>query len=199
MKTLFYILLVACLISCQKEYPYPTASQTANGQALPSTGIYDTSNMISLWGKFVVVDAVMYVTNSETGQKTSYNHFDATKSRSSLRWGGSMFAIEEIIKDTTTYSFWNTYNGLNGYGKFELNSDSTHHYAVNYVGPYKTIIEDPTHGEQNMGGSARPIQLGLVDKSENLIEMQIQEMEGSINGWNVNYFTVIRLKKIESW
>jgi hypothetical protein len=84
-------------------------------------------------------------------------------------------------------------------GKFMLNGDSTKFYMVNYMGPYTSIIEDPTHGQQNLGGSSRPFSGQTISKSENTIAIQIQEMEGSINGYNCHYWTQLKLKKIESW
>ena len=62
-----------------------------------------------------------------------------------MRWGGSMFDIETIIKDSTTYSFYRP-SSFPGYGKFVLNGDTTKHYAVYYFNASKAIVEDPVHG-----------------------------------------------------
>lgn len=197
MKKLFYILLLGILVvSCQKEYPYPDSDSP---NVVPTVGGYDTNLVIQRSGKFVIIDAVMYVDNNETGAKTVYNHFGVGKTISSMRWGGSFFDIETIIKDSTTYSFWLTPNGGNGYGKFVLNDDLSRYYMVNYMGSYTSIIEDPTHGQQNMGGSARPFSAYTISKKDSLIGMSIGEMEGSIDGWNCHYWTVLTLKKIEYW
>ena len=64
---------------------------------------------------------------------------------------------------------------------------------------YSTIIEDPTHGQQNMGGSGRPFSGITLDYTNQLIGITIQEMEGSINGYNCRYFTELTLKKTQSW
>lgn len=197
MKSLFKILVFGLLlISCQKEYPYPDKDSP---NVVPTVGGYDTNLVIQRSGKFVIVDAVMYVDNHETGAKTMYNHFGVNKTISSMRWGGSFFDIETIIKDSTTYSFWLSPNGGNGYGKFILNDDISKYYMVNYMGQYTSIIEDPTHGQQNMGGSARPFVGYTISKNDNLIGIKIGEMEGSIDGWNCHYWTVLTLKKIEFW
>lgn len=192
-KFLFIIALFLTLVSCKKEYPYPS-----EGYGIKPT-VLDTTK-ITQWGKFLIIDAVMFVDNHETGQKTMYHHFDSTKTVSSLRWGGSMFDIETIIKDSTTYSFYRPLN-FPGYGKFVLNGDTTKHYAVYYMNQYKKIVEDPIYGmtQPLMGGSARPFSGQILDYAEKTIVMQIQETEGSINGYNCRYWTQLTLKKIEEW
>ena len=196
MKNLLLILIFGItLLSCRKEYPYPTKDY----DSIPSVGGYDTSVTVSRWGKFLIIDAVMYVDNHETGEKLVFNHFDDNKTVSSLRWDGVEFDIELIEKDVTTYSFWSTPTGGNGMGRFVLNDDTTKHYMVNYMGSFTSIIEDPTHGEQNMGGSARPFSGQTISKEDNTISIQIQEMEGSIGGYNCHYWTQLTLRKIESW
>jgi len=196
MKKVFLIIaLFLTLVSCKKEYPYPSESYGIN----PSD--YGTeSKKITQWGKFLVIDAVMFVDNHETGVKTMYHHFDANKNVSSMRWGGSMFDIETIIKDSTTYSFYRP-SSFPGYGKFVLNGDTTKHYAVYYMNQYKKIVEDPIYGmtEQLLGGSARPFSGQILNYEEKTIVMQIQEMEGSIDGYNCRYWTQLTLKKIEEW
>ncbi len=186
------ICFLSIVISCKKKVVYPTDQLPAN---VPTK---DTTPTVDSWGKFVIIDATMWVENKETGVKTRYNHFNTTKSRSSHRWGGGMFDIETIIKDTTTYSFWKPIN-FPGIGKFVLNDDTTKYYGVNYIGMYSTIIEDPTHGQQNMGGSGRPFSGITLDYTNQLIGITIQEMEGSINGYNCRYFTELTLKKTQSW
>jgi len=197
MKQLFYILVFGVLmVSCQKEYPYPDKDSP---NKVPTVGGYDTTLTISRSGEFVIVDAVMYIDNNETGGHFKFNHFGPNKKTSSMRWGGSLFPIETIIQDTTTYSFWGTPDGGNGMGRFVLNGDTTSYYMVNYMGQYTSIVEDPTHGQQNMGGSARPFSGYTISKKDSLIGISIGEMEGSINGYNCHYWTVLTLKKIKSW
>jgi hypothetical protein len=196
MKQLIILIgFLVVLVSCEKEVIYPTDHYTK----LPSAGGYDTTNIVSNWGKFLLIDAVMYIDNSETGQKTSFNHFGTNKTVSSLRWGGSLFDIETIIKDVTTYSFWNTPTGGNGMGRFVLNDDTSKYYMVNYMGSYTSIIEDPIHGQQNLGGSARPFNGYTISKSDMTVSIQIQEMEGNIGGYNCHYWTQLKFKKIQSW
>lgn len=197
MKNLFikYLIIATiglALFSCKKEYPYPTKEYT-DLIVPPLDG-----PKIGRWGKFLLLDATMFVENLETGEKYSFSHFDATKKTSSLRWGGSLFDIEEIIQDSTTYSFWEPVN-YPGIGKFQLNSDTTHFYGVSYVGSYQSIVEDPTHGQQNMGGSSRPFEGYVIDGVEKIIIFRMHDAYGSIDGYNVRYRTSMKFKKIEEW
>lgn len=195
LKLLTILAIVSVLFtSCQKEYVYPSEEY---GAKVPS---FNEGPTIDRFGVFLIIDAVMYVENLETGEKTVYKHFDINKSRSSLRWGGAMFDIEKIIKDTTTYSFYAPAH-YPGVGKFVLNGDTTKHYGVNYISIYSTIIEDPVYGmtEQLLGGSARPFTGQVWDINQKTIAMQIQESVGSINGQNVRYWTQLKLKKIEDF
>jgi len=179
--------IVIILSSCQKEFDYPT-----NRYADATIVDGDT---VGRWGTFIVVDAVMYVENLETGEKKVYQHFSPTKRISSLRWEGSIYPIETIIKDSTTYTF---YRPRGSYGNFVLNSDTSQHYNVYYKGMYSTIIEDPVYGmqQQMMGGSARPFSCQVWDSKEKTIAMQIQETADNIDGYNVRYWTQLKLKKI---
>lgn len=189
---LFLILFISLsVVSCKKEVIYPTDQLPANVPTVSSD-----ANTVSMWGEFVITDAVMYVDNHETGSKTVFNHFSSTQLVSSLRIGGAMFEIEEIEKNVTTYAF---YKPVNGTGKFVLNNDTVDVYAVRYSGMNKTIIENPTSTTQLMGGSARPFNGWTVDLANEIIVIHIQEMEGSLNGYNVHYYTELTLKKTKSW
>jgi len=184
---------VISMSSCKKEVIYPTDELPS---VIPTEA--DTSLMVNPWGKFLIIDAVMYVNDNETGQKFVYQHFSAGKDTSSLRWGGPYFDIETIIKNKTTYSFWKPIGY--GTGKFELNGDSTKFYRVQYTGMYKSIIEDPTQGQSNLGGSARPYSGQTISKAAGTIAIQIQEMDGTdSNGHAIHYWTQLTLKKIQSW
>jgi hypothetical protein len=188
-----FAVTILFLSSCEKP------ELVSDGYPPVSEPVVDTQT-ISLWGKFKVIDAVMYVENNETHSKVRYNHFDSTKLISSMRWGGSIYDIETIIKDSTTYSFYKPeFNG--GYGKFVLNGDSTKHYAIKFNGLMRSIIEDPVYGmtEQLIGGSARPFSGQMVNYENKIIRLQIQEMQISINGYNCKIWNELTLKKIEEW
>lgn len=198
MKNLFikffvFTVIVLSLASCKKEDLKPNNGvviEQPNGDELT----------ISQWGKFLVIDGVMFVHNLETNEKKMYHHFDSIKKQSSLRWGGSMFDIENIYKDSTTYSFWRP-SSFPGYGKFVLNGDTTKHYAVYYCGFNKAIVEDPVYGmtQQLLGGSSRPFSGQLLNYDEKTVVIQIQEAYNSIDGYNCRYWSQLTLKKIEEW
>lgn len=198
-KLFIFAILLVSLSSCKKEYKYPYPTDDYNVKSVDQK-FEDNGRYISLWGKFLVVDAVMFVVNVETNQKTMYKHFDPNKNTSSMRWGGSMFELETIVKNTTTYSFYKL-TSYPGYGKFVLNSDTTKHYAVYFSGLNKTIVEDPTYGvtQQLLGGSAKPFSGQILNYEEKTVVMQIHEAYTSINGYNCKYWTQLTLKKIEEW
>lgn len=191
-KLLFLFLLVIGLASCKKEVIYPTDELPAN---VPSANAFKG---ISMWGEFVITDGVMYVDNHETGAKTVYHHFGPSKDTSSLRWGGGIFDIETIIRNKTTYSFYKPLN-FPGYGKFVLNEDTSKHYAVYFIGTSSSIIEDPVSPQNLLGGSSRPFSGQTISLTDSTVAIQIQEVEGSINGYNCRYWTQLTLKKIKSW
>lgn len=194
-KVLFLSLSVL-FVSCKKEYVYPSDTYNIKEESVIEGG----GNTITQWGKFLILDAVMYVENKETGQKNVYNHFGPNKDTSSMRWGGSQFDIETIVKNKTTYSFYRP-SSYPGYGKFVLNGDTTKHYSVYYIGASKRIVEDPVYGmtQQLIGGGSRPFSGQILDFNQKLIYIQIQEMEISINGYNCRCWTQLTVKKIEEW
>lgn len=197
MKKLIYLLFVISTLvlgtSCKKEYPYPTNDYPAN---VPT--VVDHSHDVSMWGKFVITDATMFVDNHETGEKTQYQHFGSGQTVSSLRLGGSIFDIETIEQNVTTYSFWEPTSNP-GTGRFVLNDDTTKLYKVEYMGEHTSIIEDPSSTTTLMGGGSRPFSGWTTDFDNKLIVIHIQQMEGSLNGQNVTYYTELKLKKIEEW
>jgi hypothetical protein len=192
MKKVLIFLVSLSFFACEKEYIYPS-----DGYPIPKK---DTTNQptINPWGKFIVIDGKMYITNHETGEKTVFSHFDTNKNTSSLRWGGSYFEIEELEINKTTYSFYRP-KSTPGYGNFILNNDTSKHYEVWWTLRNSSIIEDPIHPQSLLGGSSRPFQGYTLNYTDSLITMYIQEVEGSIGGYNCNYYTILTLKKIQSW
>lgn len=193
-KTFVLFAVLLSLVSCRKEVIYPTDQLPSN---VPSV---NSSPRVSAWGKFLITDAKLYVEDHETGIKTVYNHFGPNKDTSSLRWGGSEFDIETIIRNQTTYSFWKPAGSTGtGYGDFVLNGDTSKHYAVYYIGSNTTIVEDPVNPQELLGGSSRPFSGQTISYADSTVAIEIEEMEGSINGHNCHYWTQLTLQKIESW
>ena len=188
-KIILFLVIVSILISCKKEVIYPTDQLPANVPTIQDLG------GISRWGKFLLIGSRKMVTNTETGVKTYYNDF-GNSNHSSLRWDGSLYDIEKIVKDSTTWSFWYP-NGTDG--KFVLNDDTTHFYKVHYTANNTSIIEDPIHGQLNMGGSSRPIVGETIDIQNKIIRVYVQTSYITLNGNLCEYFTELTFKKIQEW
>jgi|ERR1035437_3196570 hypothetical protein len=192
-KLVFLGAFATILLSSCKKQPivYPTDQLPAHVPTLADFG------GISRWGKFVLVASEKYVTNTTTGVKTKYDDF-GSGSRSSLRWGGSQFDIETIIKDTTTWSFWKPV-GYPGTGKFALNSDTTKFYLIQYNTDFTSIIEDPNHNQNNLGGSSRPFSGSTTNTHDSLVAIDVQTGYVTLNGDACEYFTELTFKKIQNW
>lgn len=190
MRNLIYGLLILTFISCKKDVITPT---TANEVVTPV-------DSLKLDGEFILVSGKMYLDNLEDGSKIVYNHFDITKSRSSLRYGGSIIPFEDIIKDTTTWSFYfpKTYPNI---GKFVLNEDTLNPLGLNVTAHNLTIIESPsaTTGSTQLNGSARPIDIVLYDAKLKLIKIYVQEQYMSIGNSNYKAFNELVFKQIKEW
>lgn len=192
LSLIFGLLVLVFLSSCTKEDVKP-ANEEINEAGL-------VNEEIRIYGKWLLLDATMYIENLETGQKTSYSHFDATKTVSSLRYDGPLFDFEVIEQNVTTWSFYQP-PYVPGFGEFVLNGDT-----LNPMGFYVTksewsIVEHPTANASNMqlGGSSRPIEAYIEDYSNEIVNFYVQISYESINGYNCKYFTEMRMKKIQAW
>jgi hypothetical protein len=189
MKKIIYGLLLITLISCKKEVITPVTP--------PATQQLDS---LKLDGEFVLVSGKMYMDCLEDGSKIVYNHFDSIKSRSSLRYGGSIIPFETIIKDTTTWSFYFP-KIVPNVGKFVLNEDTLNSLGLNVTAHNLTIIESPTAttGSTQLNGSARPIDIVLYDAKLKLIKIYVQEQYLSVGNSNYRAFNELVFKQIKEW
>jgi len=195
MKKFFYILIAISLtfVSCKKEVIEPINNE-----------VEETSKVdeeIRIYGKWVLIDAIMYVENLETHEKTSYNHFDANKTTSSLRYSGSMYEFENIEQGVTTWSFYQP-NYVPGYGEFVLNSDTLNPMGFYVTKSNWTIVEHPQAtniDDMQLGGSARPIEADIYDYGQEIVEFYVQITYENIDGYNCKYFTELKMQKIEQW
>lgn len=195
MKNLFYISLAFFLVltSCKKEELEPI------NQEVEETAVIDDE--IRIYGKWVLLDATMYMENLETHEKTSYAHFDGNKTTSSLRYSGSMYEFETIEQGVTTWEFYQP-NYVPGYGEFVLNSDS-----LNPMGFYVTksewsIVEHPqvtNAADMQLGGSARPLEAYVYNYNDSIVDFYVQITYENIDGWNCKYFTEMRMQKIAGY
>lgn len=179
MRNFVLVFILFLITSCEKELIYP--SDTYNITKTP----IDVKPTINIWGKFMVIDAVMYFNNKNTGEKIKYKHFGPNKTSSNMRWGGSNYEFERIVKDSTTYSFYKPLS-FPGNGIFLLNDDTTKNYCVYFIGRNRTI---------NFNGINRPFSGQTVDYEKKIIRMQIQE----VNDGYIHYWTELTLLKVESW
>lgn len=195
MKTLFYLILGLFLIltSCKKEEIEPISQEVEE-----TTQIDDE---IRLYGKWVLLDAKMYIENLETHEKTVFNHFDENKTTSSLRYSGSMYEIEDIEQYVTTWGFKQP-NYVPGYGEFILNDDTTQPYGFYVTKSDWTIVEHPltnSGDDMQLGGSARPIEAYVLSYNDSIVNFYVQLAYENIGGWNCKYFTEMTMQKIEGW
>lgn len=135
----------------------------------------------------------MYMENLETGEKTVYEHFDDTKTVSSLRYEGQMFEFERIVVDSTVWSFISP-DHIPNMGEFWLNYDSLNPYGFNLTTSNMSIVEWST-GPTQLGGSSRPLSAYLSDYSDNSVNFYVQETYESIGGVNYKYFSELTFVK----
>ena len=145
---------------------------------------------LHLFGKWVLTDGYLYVTNLETGEKTYYHHFGEGKTVSQLSgFNKPKFELEKIEINKTTWEFKKNM-------EFILNDNVDSPLYINVVGDNWTIIEHPTTGITMLGGSSRPFRAYSHDYKNNIIEIDIQEQYGSYKGYNVQWSNILYFKKI---
>lgn len=191
MKNVFYILLAFTITftSCQKE------TITSTDELVQEAGT--TEDGLVIYGKYTLLSGKMYVTNLSTGAKTSYNHFDATKTTSSLRYSGSEFAIEDIEQGVTTWEFTEPPH-VPGHGEFILNSDTLNPMGFYVTASDWSITEHPTAtvGNMQLGGSSRPIEGYVDDYDANIVVIYVQDAYENIDGYNCTYYSALKFQKI---
>lgn len=185
-KFLFILLIILSIgfISCEKEII-----------EIPQTPV-EVSNEVSIFGEWLLVDGQMFITNTETNEKIVMNHFSDERTVSSLNYSGIKFDIERIEKGVTTWKFLEPPT-IPGTGSFILNGNNEKPLGFHMTKNNWTIVEHPladTPEEMGLGGSGRPFNAYVV--SGDTIIIQIQEMVGSINGYNCVYFSELTFVKI---
>lgn len=187
------VILGISLTSCTKEEFIPLEEEVEQETQIDEE--------ISLSGKWLLRSGKMYMENIETHEKVVYDHFDANKRASSLRFSGSLYEFEDIYVDSTTWSF-HLPASVPGYGEFILDDDTIQPYGLNITASNWTVIEHPTvtsAAGMQLGGSARPIRAFIEDYGSNTVVFYVQEAYESIDGWNYKYFSELTFEKIEEW
>lgn len=136
MKKILIILVTIFLISCQKEEELPSEHyvDVINAAKFPNPYGSKDSIPIGRYGKFVVVDAKTYITTSPSFKPREYYKFNNFQDGivSSLRIDGKLFAIDEIIKNQTTYEFIQT-SGNQKYSSLKLNGNDSYAISDNLI------------------------------------------------------------------
>lgn len=181
-------LLISVLISCTKEplyEPYPPTYDY-----VCDTVICVDPNFID--GDWELVSGTMYLENLETGETYEEFLFNGTNV-SSLRYSGSMYDFEDIVRYQTTWSFYFPQN-IPGTGTFMINGDSIYSYGLSVTNTNLTVIEPLTGGYLLLGGSSRPIQYEILDVENGIINIYVQETYENIDGYNYRYYSKLRFK-----
>ena len=155
----------------------------------------ETKDSISLYGEWTLISGKLYVENTETGENLVYDHFDATKTTSSLRYSGPMYDFENIEIYVTSWTFIQPINSV-AQGEFWLNGDDSDPYGLTIVGDMWTIVEHSSGGTSKLGGSARPIEAVIIDYDSGIVEFTVQDAYESIDGYNCNTFSKLRFQKV---
>lgn len=137
--------------------------------------------LLTIKGKWVLIDANLYVQNMETYEQTKYRHFGDGKTVSQLTgFNEPKFPIETIEQNKTTWEFCSN-------NDFILNDDYDRPMYINIVGQWTTIVEHPTSGISMLGGSARPFKAYTYDYDSEVIVIRIQQQVGSYQGHNIEW------------
>lgn len=190
MKKLVLVLVSFAILtfSCKKD----------EFEDLNQTKTEEVERGIELYGTWRLISGKMYIENMETGEKIVYNHFDSNKQTSSLRYSGSMYEFETIKANETKWTFIAPPENSH-YGEFWLDNDSIEPYGLYILDQFWSIVEHPTADsatEMQLGGSSRPISAVVEDYDHNIVLFRVQEAYESIDGFNSNYYSELRFKKI---
>lgn len=154
---------------------------------------------ISMSGEWLLVGGDMYIENLDNHSKTKYNHFDINKTISSLRYEGSLYAVESLTNNVTTWTF-KVPISIPNYGDFILNKDTLKPFGFYVTNSSMRIMESPTATAttMQMGGSAIPIMdTTIVDYNNKIIDFKVFESFITINNMNYTYFSILKFKKIK--
>ena len=193
MKIVIVVLFVASLLlfACTKpvvEEPSKFVAKDVDNRSM------------SLTGEWLLLEGEMRFAAASGNSFLKYDHFGPGRTTSSLRYEGSRFNLEELVQDTTTWSFYNPLPG-NSYCTFVLNNDTLHPYSLNVNSMGYSIFEyeNATAATMQLGGSARQVQAFVADYANKIMEAHVQWVVCSINGQSWEYFSILKFKKIKEW
>jgi|TARA_R110000744_G_scaffold40589_3_gene92104 hypothetical protein len=190
MKTIIKLLLLLLTITgCEKDMMYPPCKPT---QYTDDTTSYVKTHILDgtwevRWGK-------MYMENLDTGEEEEIFLFNSGPI-GSLRYEGSMYSFETVIRYQTTWTF-NFPENTPDMGTFFLNGDSIHPYSLYITENNLTICEHLSGQYILLGGSSRPLTYEILDYNNKIVNFYVQETYTHINGYNYRYYSKLRLKKL---
>ena len=195
MKIIKLLILILLFGSCKQEpfKPIPPNPVTTT----PTNNHNHNQNCFNLWGDWKLLDAKMYVTNIETGEEWVEGQFGYGDTIGSLRYFDPIYEMELLEKNKTIWSFKKP-NSIPGISEFILNMDTLDVYGLNVTNSNYTIIEHPTTNNVEdllLGGSARNV-TPIFNNHCKTLEIYTQEVYENINGYNYNYYTILKFKKL---
>jgi len=189
MKNIISLLLIISLVSCDKEPLYIPCTETYPTTQNP--GSYTGENLID--GCWLLEDGEMYMENLETNELIKLPHFN-NGDTSSLRYGGSIYDFENLVKNYTSWCFYLPSN-VPGMGDFVLNNDTLLPYGLSVTNNNLTVTEPLVGSYLLLGGSGRPVLYNILDLENKIIVIHIQETYKNINGYNYKYHSKLKFKK----
>jgi len=190
MKTILKILFLLLIISgCEKEPLLPPCGPT---QYNDDTTTHVETNLLD--GEWEVISGTMYMENLDTGEEEEIFIF-SNGPTGSLRYDGSMYDFETLVRNQTTWTF-NFPENTPGMGTFFLNTDSIYPYSLSVTENNLTVCEHISGQYLMLGGSSRPINYEVIDHHNKIINIYVQETYTNINGYNYYYYSKLRFKKL---
>lgn len=189
MKNIIKLLCCLLLVSCETEPLYiPCNTQYPTNQN--PTSYVDVNFLDGCWN---LLGGELYMENLETGESTELLHFQYSDT-SSLRYNGSMYEFEDIIKKNTSWCFDFPVN-VPGMGSFVLNSDSLYPYGLSVTSNNITITEPLVGSYLLLGGSSRPLVYEIISLENKIVNFYVQETYENIDGYNCRYYSKLKFKK----
>lgn len=187
MKKVIFLVSISILVSCKKDIKQPDP-------------VSEPPKQLSVNGKWQLMSGIIYMENLDTHVKTQYNHFDATKLTSSLRYEGALYPIETLTVNVTTWSIYSPATVPN-YGKFALNGDTLNPYGLYVTASNMTVVESPTAtvATMQMGGTSMALNITTSDYNNKIADFTVFDSYVTINNQNYEYFSVLKFKKIAEW
>jgi len=183
---LLFVGFTSCNMLYEDEDPQPPITQIE----VPE---WDTEEFIR--GRWLLINGQFYVNNHVSDNTEIYNHFEGGDT-SSLNIDGTAYDFEEIIRNTTTWTFYPENRPID---QFWLNNDSIMPlWLTSFGDTVFNVNEYPVPiNVQQIGGSTRPII--IISHEYDMMRIIVQEAEVNHQGWNIKYWSELTFRKVASW